>query len=137
MDYMFLTSYGWTATIEEAEELVAKASNPCRTISTILVLKDYVFGSVWAYPVAGQGFAAAPNVIDHVLGDLAACGLDKARLISKNDQEVAIRELQDELSRRRREVDGPGTAEENSRVGDSCLNGRIERCIQELGKSGR
>ena len=99
----------------------------------MLVVKDCMFGAVWAYPVRGKGLEAAPELIDHILGDIDSSGFDKARLFVKNDQEPAIKEVQDELSRRRKEMRAMGTAEENSRVGDSSSNGRVERCIQELG----
>ena len=133
MDYMFLTSYGFTTSGAAAEEMIRRANGTCRTVLTVLVLKDCMHGSIWAYPVRGKGLEASPEVIDHILGDLDACGFDNARLIIKNDQEVAIKEVQAELRRRRSALQEAGTAVEHSRVGDSASNGRVERCIQELG----
>ena len=100
----------------------------------LLVIKEFMMGGVLAYPVRGNGLEAAPERVDHIIGDLSARGLDKARIVTKSDQEPAIKEVQDEFSKRRREMSTvPGTTEENSRVGDSSSNGRVERCIQEIG----
>ena len=132
MDYMFFTSYGVATTWAAAEEMIQRNGGQNREILTVLVLKDFMFGAVWAYPVRGKGLDAAPEVIDHILGDLDASGLDKARIVIKSDQEASMKEIQDELGRRRRETSAMGTAIENSRVGDSSSNGRVERCIQEL-----
>ena len=131
-DYMFFTDYGWTHTEEEAVELITKNSGCVRDILTVLVLKEYCCGTIWAYPVAGKGMSAAPHIVEAMLADLDACGLGTARIVTKSDQEPAIVEVQVELSRARREIQADGTAEEHSRVGDSSSNGRVERAIQEL-----
>ena len=114
MAYMFFTSYGFANSLAEAEELIRKSEGQCKEVITVLVVKDCMFGAVWAYPVRGRGLEAAPELIDHILGDIDSSGFDKARLFVKNDQEPAIKEVQDELSRRRREMRAIGTAEENS-----------------------
>ena len=80
---------------------------------------------------------ADPQVVDETLGGLSDCGFDCARVVIKSDQEPAIMEVQDEISQRRRAAEAKGTAEENSRLGNSAFNGRFERCIQELGRQVR
>ena len=95
-------------------------------------MKDYARGSIWAYPVAGKGLAAAPQLVEMILHDLDACGLGSALVVTKTEQEPATIEVQAGISRLRREIMTDGTAEENLRVGDSSSNGRVERAIQEL-----
>ena len=51
------------------------------------------------------------------------------RIVIKADQEVAITDLQRSVARLRKEY---GSALEQSRVGDSNSNGRVERAIQDL-----
>ena len=51
-------------------------------------------------------------------------------VIVKTDQEPAIKELQDEIVRQRRQAGAIGNIFENSRVRDSASNGRAERSIQ-------
>ena len=65
--------------------------------------------------------------------DLGTCGLDNSMLLVKSDQEPAIKELQEEIARQRRQEDAVGTILENSKVGDSSNNGTTERAIQEVG----
>ena len=61
--------------------------------------------------------------------DIESVGLSKERIITKTDQEASIVQLQQEVAKQRREG---GTALENSRVGDSDSNGKIERNIREV-----
>ena len=65
--------------------------------------------------------------------DLDTSGMNGCMLIVKTDQEPAIKELQDEIARRRGMEGALGTVLENSKVGDSSTNGRTERAIQEVG----
>ena len=109
------------------------ADGLCKVAITILPLKDCTYGGVWAYPVKAKGLEVAPEVVDHFIGDLSACGLYRARIVVTNDQEPAILKVQDENNLRRREKGADETAEGNSRVGDSASNGRVERCVQDLG----
>ena len=44
-----------------------------------------------------------------------------------------MKEMRQEVAMRRREVGATGTAIENSKVGDSSMNGRTERPIQDVG----
>ena len=55
--------------------------------------------------------------------------MSKERIICKSDQDAAITELQTEIAKRRADI---GTAIENSKVGDSNSNGRVERSIRDL-----
>ena len=69
------------------------------------------------------------EVIEQIADDIATVGLSQERIIVKSDQEVSITDVQNALVKVRA---GFGTAVENSRVGDSNSNGRIERAIQDI-----
>ena len=57
----------------------------------------------------------------------------RERVIIKSDQEASIVELQTEIARKRGFEDfGVGTGIENSKVGDSDSNGKIERAIRDV-----
>ena len=137
MDYMFITEYGVVNDLEEAEKLNAKHGDLARTCMTVLVLKDFRSKSVWAYPVEGKGVAASEWLITQVLEDLDTCGLDGCRIILKSDQEPSILEVQNRIAELRRQAHSHGTGIENSRVGDSNSNARVERAIQEVGGLAR
>ena len=100
---------------------------------TVLVIKDFKHKSIWAYPVEGQGLAAVEWLIAQGIEDLDTCGLDGCHMVVKSGQEPAIVEMQRGISETRRRVGTGGTALENSCVGDSSSNGRVERAIEELG----
>ena len=114
LDYMFFTDYGVARALEEAEERTQQNNGNVRDVQTVLVMKDYAQGSIWAYLVAGEGLAAAPQLVEMILHDLDACGLGSALLVTKADQEPAIIEVQAGISRLRRDIVTDGTAEENS-----------------------
>ena len=59
-------------------------------------------------------------------------GLNDCRLTFKSDQENSTEDLQDKI-KRKRGADGLGTAIENSPVGYSNNNRKVERGIQEHG----
>ena len=111
---MFFTDYGVASTVEEAEELTRQNNGNVRDAQTVLVMKDYARGSIWAYPVAGKGLVAAPQIVEMILHDLDACGLGSALIVTKNDQEPAIIEVQAGISRLRRDIVTDGTADDNS-----------------------
>ena len=67
---------------------------------------------------------------DPIVDDLNTIGMGKNRIIAKTDQEASIVELQTEIARRRADI---GTSLENSKVGDSNSNGKVERAIREVG----
>ena len=60
--------------------------------------------------------------------------MGKNRIIVKTDQEASIVELQTEIARRRVDV---GTSLENSKVGDSNSNAKVERAIRDVGNMVR
>ena len=130
IDYMFLTEHGVYLKHKEAVDGVSGDESK---VLTVLVLKDFRFKSVWAYPVPAKGTLMVDWVADHIVADLETCGLNTCHLVVKNDQEPAIVDVQSEVMRRRGIAGADGTAKEHSRVGDSSSNGRVERCIQEVG----
>ena len=65
-------------------------------------------------------------IASQVIEDLETVGLAQERLIMKSDQENAITELQRSIAKERAAF---GTALEDSKVGDSNSNGKVERCI--------
>ena len=82
---MLFTDYGVARTLEEAEELIRQNKGNVRDVQTVLDMKDYARGSIWAYPVAGKGLAAAPQIVEMILHDLNACGLGSALIVTKTD----------------------------------------------------
>ena len=133
MDYMFLTEYGFFYSQSDADESLKNDGAQGRTCITVLVIKDFKHKSIWAYPVEGKGVAAAEWLVAQVIEDLDTCGLDGCHMVVKSDQEPSIVEVQKEIAEFRRRAGVGGTALENSRVGDSQSNGRVERAIEELG----
>ena len=105
MDYTLFTPYGSTRTEGEAWELVCRAYGVCKSVLPLLVIKEFMLGGVLAYPVRGKGLEAAPEFVDCIQG---ARGFDKARIVTKSDHQPAIKDLQDKLSKRRREEHGAG-----------------------------
>ena len=61
--------------------------------------------------------------------DLETVGISGERIIVKADQETSITDVQKGILKARA---GHGTAIEQSKVGTSNSNGRIERCIQDF-----
>ena len=127
MDFMFLTERGITIDRQEVDK-----ADEC---ITILVLKDDMHKSIWAYPMEAKTIIKSEWLISQIIDDMKTCGLDNCHIVAKNDNEAAILEIQEELARRRRSTntDAQGTVIENSRVGDSSSNGSVERAIQETG----
>lgn len=70
------------------------------------------------------------------MSDLDSAGLQQCKIVFKGDQENAICEMQNQVAKKRAEH-GHGTALQNSPVGDSDNNGRVEKAIQELGGVAR
>ena len=99
-----------------------------KTSLTTLVMKESECKSLWAYPVMSKGAANEPWVVKLILHDLDTIGLSRERIIIKNDQEPAIKDLKAELARQRKAA----TASEESRVGDSNSNATIEVAVQEV-----
>ena len=81
MDYMFFTEHGVHVTLDEAEASNREHGGLQRWCLTVMVLKDFKYKSIWAYPVEGKGVGAAEWLISHILEDLDTCGLDGCRLV--------------------------------------------------------
>ena len=69
-------------------------------------------------------------IADQIVDELNMIGMSKNRIIAKTDQEASIVELQTEIARRRFDI---GKSLENSKVGDSNSNGKVERAIRDVG----
>ena len=92
----------------------------------MLVVKDFLHKSGWVFPVEGKGVTMAERLPGMIRADMSTCGMDSSIMIVKTDQEPAIKELQQEIARQRRQAGSVGTFLENSRVGGSASNGRTE-----------
>ena len=123
MDYGFLHEEETVTETEHGNETESKVS------MTVLVMLETMCSSIWAYAIEGKGAVSVEWVAQQVVDDIETVGLSKERIISKTDQEPSIVQLQQEVATRRK--DG-GTALENSRVGDSDSNGKIERAIRDV-----
>ena len=121
VDYCFLTEKVKAQENEHVEEVKANVS------MTILVMIETMCRSVWAYAVENKG--SDDWVAEQIVDDLETVGLAGERIIIKADQEVAITDLQRTVARLRKDH---GSALEQSRVGDSNSNGKVERAIQDL-----
>jgi hypothetical protein len=122
LDYCFFQEDLTTKDTEHEESTKAKTS------MTVLVMLETLCHSVWAYVVESKG-ASEEWVIDQIVEDLETVGLSGERIIVKADQETSITDVQKGILKART---GHGTAIEQSKVGTSNSNGRIERCIQDF-----
>ena len=121
MDYCFLTEQVKARDSEHVEEVKANVS------MTILVMVETMCRSIWAYVVEHKG--SDDWVAEQIVDDLETVGLANERIVIKADQETAITDLQRSVAKLRK---GYGSALEQSRVGDSNSNGRVERAVQDL-----
>ena len=97
-------------------------------------MKETLCGSVWAYALRSKSVGDDPWIAEQLVDDLRTIGLAKERVIVKSDQEASIVELQGEVAKKRGYEDyGIGTGIENSKVGDSNSNGKIERANRDVG----
>ena len=103
------------------------ASEEAKVSLIKLAMKETQFGSIWAYALGSNSATDELWLAEQIADDLGTIGLQKERIICKTDQESAITELQNDVARRRIEA---GTTLENSKIGDSNSNGRIERGIR-------
>ena len=100
---------------------------------TNLVMKETLCGSVWAYVLQSKSVGSDPWIAEQLVDDMNTIGMARERVVIKSDQEAAIVELQSEVARKRGFADyGVGTGIENSKVGDSDSNGKIERAIRDV-----
>ncbi len=123
MDYGFLHEEETTTEGDHGSETQAKVS------MTMMVMLETLCESVWSYAIEGKGATSLDWLAAKVVEDIETVGLSKERIISKTDQEPAIIQLQKEVARLRKEA---GTALENSKVGDSDSNGKIEKAMREV-----
>ena len=84
----------------------------CRV--AMLVVKGFVHKFIWLYPVEGKGVTMAECLPGMVRVDVATCGMDNSMIIVKMDQELAIKEPQEETARQRRQAGALGTIREKS-----------------------
>ncbi len=75
-----------------------------------------------------------PSIAEQIVDDPTTIGMSNIRTIVKTDQKASIVEMQTEIARRRSDV---GTSLENSKVGDSNSNGKVERAIRDVGNMVR
>ena len=122
MDYCYLTEKSKGKADNEDESTEAKDS------MTVMVMKEDMCNSVWAYAVESKG-AGEQWMIEQIVEDFETIGLTEERIIIKTDQEASITDVQNGIVKARA---GHGTAMEHSRVGDSNSNGRAERAIQDV-----
>ena len=120
MDYCFLTE----DVVAEESEHIDKTT--ARVSMTGLDFVESMCRSIWAYAVQSKG-AGEQWVAEQIAEDLETIGITEEKLIIKADQEPAITELQRNIAKLRV---GHGAGIEQSRVGDSNSNGRVETAIQ-------
>ena len=94
-----------------------------------MVMMETMCSSVWAYAIDAKGASSLGWLARQVVEDIETVGLKNEQVITKTDQEASIVQLQKEIAKQRGHA---GTGTENSRVGDSNSNGRIERTIREV-----
>ncbi len=104
------------------------AAQEAKMILTVLVMAETLCHSIWAYAVGTTGVAEA-WVSEQIVEDMDTIGLANERIITKADQEASITDVQNSIVAAR---GSRGTAIEQSKVGDSNSNGRIERAIQDF-----
>ena len=68
-------------------------------------------------------------MVEQIVEDMDAIGVAEERIIVKTDQEPSMTDMQNSIAQKRAKH---GTALENSRVGDSNSNGKVERAIQDF-----
>ena len=123
LDYAFLPE----EVVESEDEFTAEGM--ARVSMTILIMVETLCDSVWAYSVNAKGYASDPWLPGKIASDLATVGVADTRIVIKTDTEPAIVDLRKAIGASR---GGTPTGYDDSRVGDSNSNGRIERKIREV-----
>ena len=123
LDYAYLQD----EVIEDDGEF--STSDVVKLSMTILIMFETLCESVWVYAVQAKGFASDVWLPRKLANDLATVGVGNTRIIVKTDTEPAIIDLRKELASAR---EGTPTAFDDSRVGDSNSNGRVERVIRDV-----
>ena len=121
MDYCYVKEDIVTKSSEHVESSTARSS------MTVLVMQESMCASVWTYAVEVKG-SGDEWLPEQLVEDFETIGLTQERLILKADQEPSITDMQRVVVKRRA---GHGTALEQSHVGVSNSNGRVERAIQD------
>ena len=127
IDYCFFTHHGCQIASEVPEE---DRRDPGKAM-TCLVMKDSIMESVFAYAVDRKGAENEIGLAKQMLDDLDSLGLNQSKLVVRSDQEPSVTAVKADLSRQRLEA-GRGTAVEDTAVGDSNANGRVERAVQKV-----
>ena len=122
MDYFMLQDEVSIEASEHVDRSRARVSMTC------MCMQESSCRSVWSYAVSQKG-AGETWMVQQVADDIATVGLARERVIVKSDQEASMTDVQNAIVRAR---SGFGTALENSNVGDSNTNGRVERAIQDV-----
>ena len=114
LDYCFLADKGLTkeSEIEEGERQDEKRSK------TILVTKDYVYQSIWAYAVGEKGEQDEVWVVKQLAEDLKTLGLHHFDLVMKSDGEPSVKDVKAAVAEQRAGDRGGRVAMEESPVGD-------------------
>ena len=63
-------------TADEAQASIKENGDVETHCLTVMVLKDFRYKHIWAYPVEGKGVGAAEWLVTQIVEDLDACGLD-------------------------------------------------------------
>ena len=87
---------------------------------------------IWAYPVSNnKGVEDEEWVATRITADLNSAGFQHCKIVFKTDQEPSVVEMQHDVMRKRTEQ-GLSTSLQNSSVGDSDNNGKVERAILDF-----
>ena len=132
VDYCFFTRKG----TESGKEIAEEDRNDPNKSQTVLVMKEATTHMTWAYPVDKKGVGDEEWITRRIVSDLDSAGLQQCKIVFKGDQESAIGDVQNQVAKKRAEQ-GHSTALQNSPVGDSDNNGRVEKAIQEIGGVAR
>ena len=127
IDYTFFTQAG----AKKAEDLSEEEKLDESKANTVLVMKDSMIGSIFAYLVGKKGATNEDWLAKQMLDDLDSLGLNRSRIVMKSDPEKSIEDVKKDNARRKT-VTGHNTTQESTAVGDSDMNGKVERGIQEV-----
>ena len=128
VDYGFLTQRcGSEDGSAEAEETEVDVSDMAKA-RPLLVMKEYLKESVWAYLCCKKGATGQEWAALQINEDLTTVGVNGDHLVTKSDQENAVVDVLARVSHHRADR---STARENSVLGDSDNNGRVEKAVQE------
>ena len=127
IDYTFFTQAG----AKKAEDLSEEEKLDESKANTVLVMKDSMIGSIFAYLVGKKGATNEDWLAKQMLDDLDSLGLNRSRIVMKSDPEKSIEDVKKDIARRRT-ANGQNTTQESIAVGDSDMNGKVERGIQEV-----